>query len=253
MQGRMKTAGDLGAVLDVLAAVDSRELSRAPAQAAALRSRQRAPARRTVRARSRSPRGRGTTGRGSAGAWSSTRPRPVVGAHGAELVGVDRRGARDLGDARLQLEQRPLDAPAGARRARATKWSGNTTPSSAARRRNGKPATRSVVVAGQPQREPEVDRQLEVDVEELGPQLAARRGGWSRWLTSKPHTMARSIWARHSRRTSSRSAWSHSVLDRAGEPAVAVEQRGRVGDRPPAVAARSSALRVRCTPMSSPR
>ena len=57
----------------------------------------------------------------------------------------------------------------------------------------------------------------------------------SRWLTSKPHRMARSIWARHSRRTSSRSAWSQTSSHRAREPPVAVEERGGVGDRSPAV------------------
>ena len=57
----------------------------------------------------------------------------------------------------------------------------------------------------------------------------------SRWLTSKPQRMARSIWARHSRRTSSRSAWSQTSSMRAGEPAVAAQQRRCVGDGSPAV------------------
>ena len=65
---------------------------------------------------------------------------------------------------------------------------------------------------------------------------AARLPRWeSRWLTSKPQRMARSIWARHSRRTSSRSAWSHRSSTGAGEAAVAVEQGRGVGDRAPAV------------------
>ena len=48
-----------------------------------------------------------------------------------------------------------------------TKWSVNTTPSSAASRRNGKPTTRLGAPAGHAQRELEVDGQLEVHVEEL--------------------------------------------------------------------------------------
>ena len=40
----------------------------------------------------------------------------------------------------------------------------------------------------------------------------------SRWLTSKPQRIARSIWARSSRRTSSRSAWSHTSSMVRGKP-----------------------------------
>ena len=56
----------------------------------------------------------------------------------------------------------------------------------------------------------------------------------SRWLTSKPQKIARSIWARHSLRTSSRSAWSQTSST-VREAAVAVEQARRVGDRAPPV------------------
>ncbi len=41
---------------------------------------------------------------------------------------------------------------------------------------------------------------------------------------SKPHSTARSTCARHSRRTSSRSAWSHRSEIVLGKPSVAVEE-----------------------------
>ena len=52
---------------------------------------------------------------------------------------------------------------------------------------------------------------------------------------SKPHRTARSTWARHSRRTSSMSAWSQRSETVRGKPAVSVQQRGGLGDRSPAV------------------
>ena len=85
-----------------------------------------------------------------------------------------------------------------------------------------------------------------------GGRRAARRGGDVRWLTPKPHMMARSICARHSRRTSSRSAWSHRSSTVRGGPPSPSSSKGTVGERPPADSS-CSALRVSCTPMSSPR
>ena len=57
----------------------------------------------------------------------------------------------------------------------------------------------------------------------------------SRWLMSKPHSTARSTWARHSRRTSSRSAWSQTSVTVRGKPPSPSRRDGRLGDRAPAV------------------
>ena len=57
----------------------------------------------------------------------------------------------------------------------------------------------------------------------------------SRWVTSKPHRIARSTWARSSRRTSSRSAWSHTSAIVRGKPPSPPSKRRRHGDRTPAV------------------
>ena len=74
----------------------------------------------------------------------------------------------------------------------------------------------------------------------------------SRWETSKPHRMARSIWARHSRRTSSRSAWSHTSSTVRGKPPSPPSSEGAWVIGPHRYSS-CSALSVRCTPTSSPR
>jgi len=74
----------------------------------------------------------------------------------------------------------------------------------------------------------------------------------SMWLTSKPHRMARSIWARHSRRTSSRSAWSHTSSNVRGNPPSPPSNDGAWVIGPQRYSS-YSALTVRWTPMSSPR
>ncbi len=51
------------------------------------------------------------------------------------------------------------------------KWSGNRTPSSAARRAEREPDGPLGGGVGEPERQLELDRQVEVDVEELGSQL----------------------------------------------------------------------------------
>ena len=115
-----------------------------------------------------------------------------------------------------------------------TKWSGNTTPSAAASSRNGKPTEPLAAGAGHAQRQAEVDRELEVDVEELGPQL------------QRAHVAVEvaDVEAPEDRPLDLRAALAAhlvevgvvpGVLDRAGEAAVAVEQARRVGDRTPAV------------------
>ena len=100
-------------------------------------------------------------------------PAPPSRGDGRPQLGrVDGRVDEELGDAGPQVGQHRLEAAAATRRrGTRTKWSGNTTPSSAARRRNGKPTSRSVDCARQPQRQAELDGEVEVDVEELGPQL----------------------------------------------------------------------------------
>jgi len=74
----------------------------------------------------------------------------------------------------------------------------------------------------------------------------------SRWLTSNPHRMARSIWARSSRRTSSMSAWSHTSVWVRGNPPSPSRRDGATVIGPHRYRSHS-ALSVRCTPMSSPR
>ena len=114
-------------------------------------------------------RGRAHDGSSHRYTWSSTR-QPIA-VRGAQLVGVDPRMQVHLGDARPQVEQRPARSRARAPTGASTKWSGNTTPSSAASRRNGKPTSRSPLAPAMRSGRREVDRQLEVHVEELGPQL----------------------------------------------------------------------------------
>ena len=67
------------------------------------------------------------------------------------------------------------------------KWSGNTTPSSVARRRNGKPVDDSLSALGNRIGRRELDGQLEVDVEELGPQLHAPEVGSEVADVEAPH------------------------------------------------------------------
>src|SRR4029453_15904429 len=74
----------------------------------------------------------------------------------------------------------------------------------------------------------------------------------SRWLTSKPHMIARSIWARHSRRTSSRSAWSHVSSTVRGKPPSPSSRLDDCVIGPHRYVSHSE-FRVRCTPTSSPR
>ena len=74
----------------------------------------------------------------------------------------------------------------------------------------------------------------------------------SRWLTSKPQRIARSTWARHSRRTSSRSAWSQVSGTVRGNPPSPSRRLGAWVTGPQRYRSHS-AFRVRCTPTSSPR
>src|SRR5262245_57340546 len=76
------------------------------------------------------------------------------------------------------------------------------------------------------------------------------------WLstcdTSKPHTMARSTWARHSLRTSSRSAWSQTSCTVRGKPPSPSRRLGECVIGPQRYVSHSEFI-VRCTPTSSPR
>ena len=89
--------------------------------------------------------------------------------------------------------------------------------------------------AGQPDRQARTRRPGRGRCRRTRGAAAARPCASSRWLTSKPQRIARSIWARHSRRASSRSAWSQRSSTVRGKPAVAVEERGGVGDGAPPV------------------
>ena len=115
-----------------------------------------------------------------------------------------------------------------------TKWSGNTTPSSAARSPEREADLALRARAGHAHRELEVDRHLEVDVEEVGAQLqrahvavevADVEAPEDRPLDLRPALLAHLVEVGVVPR----------VLDRAREAAVAVEQARRVGDRAPAV------------------
>ena len=166
----VKAAGHTGQLFDLLKS-RRRAASRAqPARIASLSARvadqRRAPA---------------SAQQGSAGAGVVGDERevvdPLVRRRGqrAHLGGVDRRLHVDLGDARLEVG----DGGVGTRsrlpaRQSWSKWSGNTTPSSAASLRNGKPASSAVIVDGSRIGSAELDGQLEVDVEELGPQRDRR-------------------------------------------------------------------------------
>ena len=118
--------------------------------------------------------------------------------------------------------------------AQVTTWSGNTTPSSAASRRNGKPATRSLGVVAEAQRQPEVDRELEVDVEELGAGLQRAEVAGEVAHVEAPHDRPLDLGPALAPHLVEVGVVPR-VLDGAGEPAVAVEQARRVGDRSPAV------------------
>ena len=167
--------------------------------------------------------------------WSSTRA-GQSGAQRPQLGGVDGRVDVDLGDARRQVGRAPARSPGGCRRRRTrTKWSGKTTPSSAASRRNGKPMARSVDAAGQAQRAGRSRRPARGRCRRTRAGAASAPRWVSRWLTSKPQRMARSTWARQLAADLVEVGVVPQVGDGAGEAAVAVEQRRGVGDRAPPV------------------
>ena len=152
----------------------------------------------------------------------------------AQLVGVDRGVEVHLGDARAQVVRACARSRGGDPTCVYTKWSVNTMPSSAASRRNGKPTARLGARAGHAQRQLEVDRELEVHVEELGPQLqrahvavevADVEAPEDRPLDLRPALLAHLFEV----------GVVPDVLERPREAAVAVEQARRVGDRAPAV------------------
>ena len=221
MQGRMKTAGDPGLVLDVLA---GRGFRRAEGRAT-----RRQP---TTVAPARSTRSRNEGSRRSA-TWSSTRPDQSISTRGAQLVGVDPGMDRDLGDPGGELEQEPFEPAAGPRRAHDHLVGEHHAllRGQAAEREPGHPFVDAVA---EPERQAEVDRQLEVHVEELGPELhraevagevahveAPHDGPLDLGPALPPHLLEVGVLP--------------GVLDRAREAAVAVEQARRMGERPPAV------------------
>ena len=151
-------------------------------------------------------------------------PRRPVRRRARELGRVDRGMHVDLGDTRTQVAHDPLDHAPAADAPDGTKWSGKTTPSSAASRRNGKPISRSVDSPDESQRQAELDGELQVDVEELGPQLqrahvrvemADVEAPQDRPLDLRPQLAAHLVEV----------GVIPDVVDRAREAAVAVEQR----------------------------
>ena len=159
--------------------------------------------------------------------------RPVV-ADGPLLGRVDRGVDVDLGDARLEVVHDALDRPStpdvhdhevvGEQHALVGRQLAEREPDRPLGRR-----------ARQPDRQPELDREVEVDVEELGPQLERAHVGvevadveapQDRPLDLGPQLAADLVEV----------GVVPQVLDRAREAAVAVEQRRGLGDRTPAVA-----------------
>jgi hypothetical protein len=97
-----------------------------------------------------------------------------VGAGGAQLVGVDGRVGLDLGHARRQLEQSPLDGPLGADPPGALPEYGHEVVGEDGALLGRQLAEREPDeplggLAGKAQWQPEIEGQLEVDVEELRP------------------------------------------------------------------------------------
>ena len=103
----------------------------------------------------------------------------------------------------------------------------------------GEPAEREAGDAlgglvAEPHRQPEVDRQLEVDVEEVGPGLERAEVAGEVAHVEAPHDRPLDLGPALAADLVEVGVVP-GVLDRAGEAAVAVEQARRVGDRAPAV------------------
>ena len=158
---------------------------------------------------------------------------PVVTARGAQLVGVDAGVQAQLGDAGRELEQRPLDPPARARCAH-HHTVGEHDPFLGGQPPEREPGHVLLGAVAEAEGQPEVDCELEVDVEEL-------RAGLQRGEVTG---QVADVEAPHDRPLDLGPALAPDlvevgvvpgVLDRAGEAAVAVEEAGGVGDRPPTV------------------
>ena len=157
-------------------------------------------------------------------------------ADGPQLGGVDGGVDVDLGDAgragRRGSARWPagLPMPGGVQ----TKRSGNSTPSSAARspeREADGPLGRR---AGEADRQAELDGELEVDVEELGPQLQHAHVGVEVADVEAPQDRPLDLGPALPADLVEVGVVPHVDVG-AGEAAVAVEQRRGLGDRPPAV------------------
>ena len=87
----------------------------------------------------------------------------------------------DLGDAGPEVVHDPLERAPAADAGDGTKWSGNTHALLGGQPAEREPDRRARSRRRQPEGQAELDRELEVDVEELGPQLqgahVASRGG----------------------------------------------------------------------------
>ena len=183
-------------------------------------------------------------------AWSSTACRPV-GMRAAQLVGVDAGMQEDLGDARPQVEEDPLDPPAradgadhevvGEHDAFLVCEAPEREADRAARR------SRPPCAAGARSRPPSRGTRRR-SRRAVGAFPCGCRGGSRR----SPSRIARSICARHSWRTSSRSAWSHVSSTVRGKPPSPSSRLGECVIGPQRYVSHSE-FRVRCTPTSSPR
>ena len=157
-------------VLDVLAAVDStrRSTERAAGSAAALQVAERAVAdegrRRRVRRRSRNDGSRHSS------AWSSTRPaQSRCTRRAARRCRSPGWSATSVTPGSRSNSARSTAAPRAGRARDEVVGEHHALLGGEAPEREADDALG--VVAAEPQRQPEVDRQLEVDVEELGPEL----------------------------------------------------------------------------------
>lgn len=151
-------------------------------------------------------------------------PSGPVGARSAQLIAVDRGMETDLGDSGLELEEQPLDTPL------CTRWAhddpvgehcalfGGETP-------EREPGDTLTFTVAEPHRKTELDRELEVDVEEIGPLLECAEMAVDMAHVEAPHDGALDL----------RAALSPDlveigvvprVLDGARETAVAVEEAG---------------------------
>ena len=161
-------------------------------------------------------------------------PGRPVGGEGPQLGGVDGGVDVDLGDTRAQVGEDPFDGPAASHAGDVQQVVGEQDALVGGQLAEGKAHDALGRRPGQPHRKPEVDGQLEIDVEELGPQGDRAHVRVEVADVEAPVDRALDLGAELAPDLVEVGVVPH-VLDGAGEAAVAVEQRGSLGDRPPAV------------------